>query len=78
MGEGFDDMNSKQQQAEEWSDLSNIYERFDQSDFSSIFEFLKVYRYKQKKRRRLDIFKAGAYKSGNTIFSHANENEEEK
>ena len=46
----------KKQELEPWNDISTIYERFDQTDFKSIFEFMKVYRYKHKKKDRINLF----------------------
>ena len=69
--------NDTMKPSEDWTEVSNIFERVEQSDFTSVFEFLKVYRYKQKKKRRLDIFKTG-YRSNNTVVSQTIDGDEEK
>ena len=35
-------------------EFSNLNDKIEQSDFSSIFEFLKVIRYKDKKQKRYE------------------------
>ena len=46
--------------ASEWNEFSNVNEVIEQKDFSSIFEFLKAIRFKQKKRKRYDAYKLNA------------------
>ena len=43
--------------AEDWNEFSNVNEEIKQSDFSSVFEFLKVIRYQQKKQKRYEDHK---------------------
>lgn len=44
----------------EWNEFSNVNEIIEQKDFQSVFEYLKAVRYKQKKRKRFDEYKANA------------------
>jgi hypothetical protein len=41
-----------------WNDFQNLDEIVDQNDYESIFDFLKIIRYKQKKQTRCDALKS--------------------
>ena len=50
-------LNSPFGNLEQWDEYTNVNEIIEQKDFTSIFEFLKTIRYKQKKRKRYEIYK---------------------
>jgi len=55
-GPGFEGANDDQA---DWNEFSNVNDKIEQNDFSSVFEFLKAIRYKQKKQKRFENFKQG-------------------
>lgn len=67
---------------QEWTHLQTVYEKLNQTDFDSIFEFMKVYRFKVKKKKIYNIFNnsiaekspivSGDNKLSSKLFSHFN------
>ena len=39
-----------------WNEWSNVKQKIEQKDYSSIFEFLKVIRYKNKKEKKYEAW----------------------